>query len=103
MSAPQFNTAVAEQYERWMVPMLFTPYARDLAARIAAYKPERVLEIACGTGAVTRELAAKLPASTAIVATDLHAAMIERAAALVTGRAIDWQVADAQQLPFPDA
>jgi ubiquinone/menaquinone biosynthesis C-methylase UbiE len=103
MPAPQFGAVVADQYEQLMVPMFFAPYARDLAERVAARSPKRVLELAAGTGAVTRELAAMLPPAATIVATDLHAAMIERAAAVITERAITWQVADAQQLPFGDA
>ena len=62
----------------------------------------RVLEIAAGTGVVTRALASALPASVSIVATDLNQAMVDRAAAVGTARAVEWRQADAMQLPFPD-
>ena len=60
----------------------------------------RVLEIAAGTGVVTRALAAALPAQASIVATDLNQAMLDQAAAVTTGRPLEWRQADALQLPF---
>ncbi len=56
-----FGGSIPELYERHLVPLIFEPYAADLARRVAAAQPRRVLEIAAGTGVVTRELAA-LPA-----------------------------------------
>jgi ubiquinone/menaquinone biosynthesis C-methylase UbiE len=89
-----------------MVPLIFEPYALDLAARVAALQPTAVLEVAAGTGVVTREMARLLPLGTRIVATDLNPPMLEQAAAsgLAAGivRPIEWQPADALQLPFED-
>ena len=59
----------------------------------------RVLEIAAGTGAVTRELARALPAGVAIVATDLNEAMLEHAESLGSARPVEWRQADAAALP----
>jgi SAM-dependent methyltransferase len=98
---PTFDAPIAEVYEGWMVPLLFAPYAQDLVRRAPA--ASRVLEIAAGTGVVTRELAAALPPEARIVATDLHRAMLDRAQAVGTSRPVDWQVADAMALPFEDA
>jgi len=75
-----FTSSIAELYDRILVPMIFEPYAVELAGRVAALAPLEVLEIAAGTGAVTRELARALPARTALVATDLNPAMLDRAA-----------------------
>lgn len=98
-----FSGSVPEFYDRYLVPLIFEPYARDLAARIAAAHPQRVLEIAAGTGVVTRALAARLPASTHIVATDLNAPMLEHAKTrLAQDGRIEWKPADAQALPFDD-
>jgi ubiquinone/menaquinone biosynthesis C-methylase UbiE len=98
-----FSGAIPEFYERYLVPLIFDPYARDLAARVTSAEPKRVLEIAAGTGVVTRALASQLPATTEIVATDLNPPMLEHAKKLM-GRddRIQWKDADAQNLPFED-
>src|SRR6185436_7821440 len=95
-----FAGSVPALYERYLVPMLFEPYAQDLVERLRGRAPRRVLELAAGTGAVTRSMAASLPEPVAIVATDLNAGMLEQARALGAARAVEWQVADAMQLPF---
>lgn len=100
---PTFRADMAEIYERLFVPMIFESYADDLAERVAALAPERVLEVAAGTGVVTRAMDARLGASVAITATDLSPAMLARATAAGTTHAVEWRPADAQELPFPDA
>lgn len=98
-----FTGSVAQFYERYMVPLIFEPYAVDLARRVAQAAPSRVLELAAGTGAVTRQLAVMLQASAGIVATDLNPAMLEEAARIGTARPVQWRQADAMALPFEDA
>jgi SAM-dependent methyltransferase len=98
-----FSGSIPRLYEECLVPLIFQPYAIDLARRLAARPLSRVLEIAAGTGVVTRQLASVLPESVAIVATDLNGPMLETAAAIGTCRAVDWRTADAMQLPFDDA
>ncbi|MEK7321181.1 MAG: class I SAM-dependent methyltransferase [Pseudomonadota bacterium] len=98
-----FAGSVPELYDTLMVPLIFEPYAADLAARAAALAPTHVLEVAAGTGALTRRLASALPDGTSIVATDLNRPMLDRAAAIGTSRPLTWRQADAMQLPFPDA
>ncbi|HKW85184.1 MAG TPA: class I SAM-dependent methyltransferase, partial [Burkholderiaceae bacterium] len=95
-----FAGSVPELYDTQMVPLIFEPYAAELAQRVAALQPARVLETAAGTGVVTRALARALPARTEIVATDLNQPMLDRAAAVGTQRPVRWQQADAMQLPF---
>ncbi|CAJ0706273.1 class I SAM-dependent methyltransferase [Ralstonia wenshanensis] len=97
-----FSGSIPELYDTLLVPLIFEPYAVDMAARAAACQPKRVLEVAAGTGAVTRALARALPATTEVVATDLNPPMLDRAAAVGTDRPVTWQQADAQQLPFAD-
>ena len=92
-----FAGAIPELYESYLVPMIFEPYAEDLAARVASRTLTRVLEVAAGTGVVTRRLAAALPPSAAIVATDLNPAMLDQAALVATSRAVEWRQADALQ------
>ncbi len=106
MSKPKTDTAftedVAELYESALVPMIFVPYARDLAERTSRLAPRDVLEVACGTGVVTRAMADSLPAECAIVATDLNPAMVARGEAVGTSRPVTWRQADVMELPFPD-
>lgn len=97
-----FAGSVPKFYDQYLVPLIFEPYAADLAERLAARPLSRVLEIAAGTGVVTRAMASALPASVSIVATDLNQAMLDEAAAIGTGRAVEWRQADALQLPFAD-
>lgn len=102
-STPHFTGSVAQIYARHMVPMLFAPYAIDLAARARADSPQAVLELAAGTGVVTRELARDLPASCTLTASDLSEAMLERASAEPIDHPVEWRRADAMDLPWPDA
>jgi SAM-dependent methyltransferase len=90
-------------YEAYLVPLIFAPYAADLARRVVRRSPTRVLEVAAGTGVVTRALASALPEEAAIVATDLNQTMLDHAATLGAARPIEWRQADAQRLPFADA
>ena len=102
-STPVFAGSIPQLYEQYMVPLIFEPYAVDLAARVAERRPSHVLEVAAGTGVVTRKLAGLLRPEASIIATDLSQAMLDLAATMVPGRPITWRQADAMQLPFPDA
>lgn len=97
-----FAGSVPRLYNEHLVPLIFQPYADDLAARVASRPAARVLEIAAGTGVVTRRLASVLPESVSIVATDLNRAMLDIAAGVGTNRPVEWREADAMQLPFAD-
>lgn len=98
----KFSGSISEIYERLMVPLIFEPYAADLAARVAALSPKTVLELAAGTGVVTRALAQSLPPATQIIATDLNPPMLDIAIGRGTSRPVEWRQADAMALPFPD-
>lgn len=97
----EFIGAIPELYDRCLGPMLFEPFAQDLAARFAGFDGD-LLETAAGTGRVTRALAAAAPASR-IIATDLNGPMLAQAAALGSPATVAWRPADAQALPFGDA
>ncbi len=96
-----FTGSVPELYDRCLGPMLFEPFALELAERFRGFEG-RILETAAGTGRVTRALAEAAPGA-AIVATDLNDAMIARAAEVVSAPNVEWRQADAQALPFEDA
>ena len=98
-----FAGSVPATYEERLVPLIFEPYADDLVRRLAGFGTGSILEIAAGTGVVTRALAAGLPGTVEITATDLNQAMIDRAALVVTVRPVRWQQADVMSLPFEPA
>ena len=99
-----FAGSIPELYERFLVPLIFEHYARDLAIRVADTAPKDVLETAAGTGVLTRAMAARLPAAVRIVATDLNQPMLDQAARRQAGDPrIEWRQADALALPFPAA
>jgi len=102
MSDAAFTGSVPVIYESYLVPLIFEAYAEDLVKRLAPRKPKRILEIAAGTGVVTRAMSAAFPGAT-IVATDLNQAMLDQAKAVGTRGKVEWKQADALQLPFPDA
>jgi len=97
-----FTGSVPALYEKHLVPLIFVDYAADLARRLAARRPGRILELAAGTGVVTRVLSETLP-DAALVATDLNQAMLDQAASIGTAGKVEWRQADAQKLPFADA
>lgn len=97
-----FAGPVPQIYDRLLVPLIFEGYADDLARRVAAERPLRVLEVAAGTGALTRAMASRLD-ETSIVATDLNQAMLDLAAERqADDLRIRWRQADALDLPFED-
>jgi ubiquinone/menaquinone biosynthesis C-methylase UbiE len=98
-----FAGSIPEIYDRFLVPLIFEPYAQDLAERLAAIGPRDVLETAAGTGVLTRAIAARLPGAR-IVATDLNQPMLDHAAARQPGEPrVSWRQADALALPFGEA
>jgi ubiquinone/menaquinone biosynthesis C-methylase UbiE len=96
-----FSGSIPALYDRCLGPLLFEPYAADLADRLAAVQPRRILETAAGTGIVTAALVRALPEAE-IVATDLNQAMLDVAAARLSSPHVALREADAQALPFAD-
>lgn len=98
-----FGGLIPQMYQKHMVPLFFEPYATDMASRLAARPATRVLEVAAGTGVLTRALASTLAEQVTITATDLDQSMLDHAASLGTQRSVEWRQANALELPFPDA
>ena len=98
----RFSGSVPANYERYMVPLLFRPYAEVLATRAKMVRPRRILETAAGTGVVTAALIEALP-NAEIVATDLNQAMLDVAATRVNSANVSFRQADALDLPFGDS
>jgi SAM-dependent methyltransferase len=105
-----FSGSIPKIYETHLVPLISEPYAEDLATRVAARlslsavegSPQHVLEIAAGTGVLTRAMLRALRPSVEIIATDVNPAMLEQAAAHTLPRPVAFQQADAMELPFDD-
>ena len=101
-SPAAFSGSVPRYYDQYMRDLLFDPYAADLVLRIPIRDGLRILEVACGTGILTRRLLEALPDDAEVIATDLNQAMVDYARGAVGEEGVTWQVADAQDLPFPD-
>jgi len=104
MTEPQiwYRGSAAELYEYLLVPLAFSPHARILASRLAGVSAGDLLEIAAGTGALTRELCKVMPATVRIVASDLSQPMLDQAMTMPDARRVTWRQADAMSLPFDD-
>lgn len=95
--------SVPDFYDRGLGPVFFEDFAADLAARVAASRPARILEIAAGTGILTRRLRNLLPQSAELTATDLTLPMLDVARRkFAADDRVTFQRADATALPFPD-
>jgi SAM-dependent methyltransferase len=98
-----FIGSIPENYDRGLGPVFFTDFADEMARRVAAVAPSRVLETSAGTGIVTRRLRDLLPAGAKLTVTDLNPPMLDVARAkFKPGEAVAFQPADATALPFPD-
>jgi ubiquinone/menaquinone biosynthesis C-methylase UbiE len=97
-----FSGSIPAIYDRFMVPLIFAPYAAEVARRARTFMPGHVLETAAGTGVVTDALHRALP-DAEIIATDLNPPMLEVAATRVRSDKVSFEVADAQELRFADA
>ena len=96
-----FAGNVPANYERYLGPFLFEPYALDLVSRLQDKKYPDILEIACGTGRVTKHLSKSVKHDT-LTATDLNPDMIAIAKEITRDQHIKWIAADAMELPFDD-
>ena len=96
-----FAGTIPANYERYLGPFLFEPYALDLVARLQDKKYTNILEIACGTGRVTAHLA-KSVKHDSLTATDLNPDMISVAKEIIEDSKIKWMPADAMELAFDD-
>ena len=102
LSDSSFTDDLAPFYESTLVPLIFESYAEDLASRAKSLNPDCVLDVACGTGVVTRALSKVLPDQCQITSTDLNDAMIKHAEKIGTSREVTWEQADVMALPFDD-
>jgi ubiquinone/menaquinone biosynthesis C-methylase UbiE len=101
--AAGFTGSIPEHYDQGLGPVIFVDYAADMAHRVAACAPARVLETAAGSGIVTRQLRDVLPIGIQLTATDLNAPMLDVARTkFQPGEQVEFKPADAMALPFED-
>ena len=105
VSYRHFTGRSAENYQRYFVPLIATPVSKDLLLAAALLPGERVLDVACGTGHVTRAAAERVGSTGTVTGVDIAPDMIEvaRSVPVPGGANVDWQVSDAAALPIPDA
>jgi ubiquinone/menaquinone biosynthesis C-methylase UbiE len=102
--ASNFVGSVPKFYESGLVPVLFEDYAEDLANRVIKCKPSKVLELASGTGVVTRLLRSGLASDCELIASDLNEPMLDVAKAkFKSGEAVSFRAVDAMNIPLEDA
>lgn len=97
-----FSGSIPKNYDQYLGPMFFEPYAIEIAGRIDPSSIKTALEIGCGTGRVTSHLRNVLPESSRLIASDVSEDMLDVAREKLKGLNVDWKIIDAQQLPFDD-
>jgi ubiquinone/menaquinone biosynthesis C-methylase UbiE len=103
MAGSEDSAKPGEIYEQHMVPAIFARWAPDLVAAARPRPGERALDVACGTGAVTRLLAEHVAPNGQVVGLDLNAGMLEAARAATQGLEIEWRQGSALSMPLPDS
>jgi ubiquinone/menaquinone biosynthesis C-methylase UbiE len=92
----------AAHYDRFYGPLYFEPYAIEVAKRIDPTAVTVALEIAAGTGRVTRHIRERISPTAKLIASDISDDMLGEAKKKLSHLAIEWQHIDAQELPFSD-
>jgi SAM-dependent methyltransferase len=95
-----FANSIPEQYEQLLGPFIFEPFAQELAARVWNIPAQAILELACGTGRLTRQLVAELEEGATITATDIDTGMLSIAKNNLDDPQVLWGTADMMALPF---
>lgn len=96
----QFTAKIAENYEKYLAPVFFISTSKDLVSHLQG-NPSSILEIAAGTGQVTRNIVSRFPEAK-VTATDINTGMLDVAKKIVISENVNWQIADACELPFED-
>jgi SAM-dependent methyltransferase len=100
----QLQGNAAERYERWLVPFISGPWVPPLLDLVELRAGERVLDVACGTGVVSRLAARRVAPRGSVTGIDLNEGMLSVAGRLPLppGLTIEWRQGSALALPFPD-
>jgi len=101
-TTPPITGTPAEIYEQHMVPAIFARWAPDLVEAARVRPGGRALDVACGTGAVTRILSERVGPAGAVVALHINPGMLAAARVAAPARNIEWREGSAVSLPIPD-
>jgi len=103
-NATDYRGSAPENYEKFFVPAIGAPLAADLVAAAALRPGERILDVACGTGVVTRLAAARVGGTGAVAGLDVNPGMLAVARSATPGAAaVDWYETSAEAMPLADA
>ena len=97
-----FSGSLPKYYDEFSGPLFFEPYAIEVAGRIDPSSVKVALELASGTGRATRHLRNSLPPAVKLIASDISTDMLAVAKEKLKGKNIEWQIINAQDLPFED-
>lgn len=97
-----FSGNIPKNYDAGLGPMFFEPFAIDMALRLNELKPEKILELAAGTGRLTRLLPSVAAENATIIASDINPSMVAFGKDKTENEKINWQIIDALTLPFND-
>ncbi|MGH2564731.1 MAG: class I SAM-dependent methyltransferase [Ginsengibacter sp.] len=97
-----FNGSIPENYDKYLGGFIFEPYALDLLSRIDITKDKNVLELACGTGRLTRHLVDYLPGDAVVTATDINPAMLRVGQEKILSFNIFWDTVDISNIPYEE-
>jgi len=95
-----FSGTVPKNYDEYLGPIFFEPYAIDIAGRIDPLSVKLALELGCGTGRVTRHLRKVMEEGSSLIASDINPDMLAFAKEKLETLNIDWKIIDAHELPF---
>lgn len=101
-NSPIFTGSIPKNYDEYLGPMFFEPYALEIASRVEPSTVTSALELGCGTGRVTRQLRKVLPDNSSFISSDISPDMLAIAKEKLKGLNIDWRIINAQELPFND-
>ena len=96
-AAGQVTASAAEIYDRDLVPALFAEWVPQIVDAAEIGRGSKCLDVACGTGIVALELAAR---GAEVDAIDINPGML----AVARGKSADvaWAEGQAEALPYPD-
>jgi SAM-dependent methyltransferase len=100
-AALQVQIDAARAYDSLFVPALFAQWASKVADTAMIQSGDKVLDVACGTGALTRAVRSRTGETGKVVGLDPNPGMLAVAKELAP--AIDWRRGAAEAMPFPEA